>query len=126
ADELSDATGSSIPAAAFGSTCGANQCCTGYNGVGRPATGPKGTCRLNFLHESGDGVSDGVVTAIKALSRGTTFDVSLRVSNAKNNEDDVDATQFIKALRAMGEGDPDNDGFAGETNDTDGDALDET
>jgi hypothetical protein len=126
ADELSDATGSSIPPAAFGNTCGANQCCTDYSGGGRAATGPKGTCRLNFRHEGGDGVSSGVVTAIKAISRGTTFDVSLRVSNGKNNEDDVDATQFIQALRAMGEGDADNDCDPAETKDTDGDGIDDT
>ena len=69
--------------------------------------------RLNFLHSGGTGVSDSIVKAIQAISVGSTFDVTAVPSNDPTNapgEDGspVDATKFIKALRAMDEGDPKN------------------
>ncbi|MBX3208153.1 MAG: hypothetical protein KF764_24110 [Labilithrix sp.] len=103
ANELSDATSSSVPPSAFG-TCGAGQCCTGVNGAARGATGPGGTCRLNFLHNNGNGVSAGVVNAIQAISVGASYDVKAVVSNDPKNAKGVDATKFVQALRAMDEG----------------------
>ena len=108
ANDLSDATASNVPAAAFGTVagCAAGQCCTGANGAGRAPTGPGGTCRLNFLSNgSGGGVSGGIVSAIKAIAVGSTFDVTAVPSNDPKNPGGVDATKFIHALRAMDEGD---------------------
>jgi len=121
ADELSDATKSNIPPAAFGGTC-----TTGISGAARPATGPGGTCRLNFLHNNGAGVSDSIVKAIQAISVGTVFDVTAKPSNDPTNPGGVDATQFIKALRAMEEGDAANGCPAGTAKDTDGDTVNDT
>lgn len=104
ANELSDATGSYVPASAFGGACGAGMCCTGVSGAARAPTGPGGTCRLNFQHSNGAGVSTGVVKAIEAIAVGTNFDVKAVPSNDPANPGGVDATQFIKALRAMDEG----------------------
>ncbi len=114
ANNLSDATGSNVPASAFGtvSGCSAGQCCTGNNGAGRAATGPGGTCRLNFLSSSGNGVSGGIVKAIEAIAVGSTFDVTAKPSNDPKNAKGVDATKFIKALRAMDEGNPAGRQFA--------------
>jgi hypothetical protein len=126
ANDLSDATKSNIAPAAFGSKCGAGQCCTGMSGAGRAPTGPKGTCRLNFLHSGGTGVSDQIVKAIQAISVGSVFDVTAKASNDPANPDGVDATQFIKALRAMAEGDVANGCPAATTKDTDGDTIDDT
>ena len=58
ANELSDATKSYIPPGAFAT--GGTTCPTGMSGAARTATGPGGTCRLNFLHNSGAGVSDSI------------------------------------------------------------------
>lgn len=122
ANELSDATNSSVPASAFNGACG-GQCCTGVNGGARAAQAPGGKCRLNFLHSNGQGVSTGVVNAIQAISVGAAYDVKAIPSNDPSNPGGVDATKFIKALRAMEEGnaaagcpatparDSDNDGI---------------
>jgi len=126
ANELSDATKSNIPASAFGGKCGAGQCCTGASGAARAPTGPGGTCRLNFVHTGGTGVSDSMVKAIQAISVGSVFDVTARASNDPANADGVDATQFIKALRAMAEGDASNGCPAASTKDTDADGIDDT
>jgi len=104
ANELSDATKSYVPPSAFGGACGAGQCCTGVGGAARAPTGPGGTCRLNFQHSNGTGVSTGVVKAIEAIAVGSSFDVKARASNDPANAKGVDATKFIKALRAMDEG----------------------
>src|SRR5262249_2124544 len=77
ADALSDATQSNIPVSAFKGACGAGMCCPGLNGAGRAPSGPGGTCRLNFLHQSGDGVSTGIANAVAGLASGSKFDVSL-------------------------------------------------
>ncbi|MDB4936696.1 MAG: hypothetical protein JWP87_3668 [Labilithrix sp.] len=128
ADELSDATGSNVPSTAFGSVagCNAGQCCTGNNGAGRAATGPGGTCRLNFLSTSGSGVSGGIVKAIEAIAVGSTFDVKAIPSNDPKNAGGVDATKFIKALRAMDEGNPANKCPAAPAKDSDGDGIKDT
>jgi len=126
ADELSDATKSYIPPSAFAGKCGSGQCCTGMSGAARPPTGPGKTCRLNFLHNNGAGVSDSIVAAIQAISVGSVFDVTARPSNDPANADGVDATQFIKALRAMSEGDAANGCPAATTKDTDADTIDDT
>jgi hypothetical protein len=128
ANTLSDATSSNVPASAFGTVagCSAAQCCTGVNGAGRTATGPGGTCRLNFLSSNGNGVSTGIVSAIKAIAVGTMFDVKAIASNDPANAGGVDATKFIKALRAMDEGDPANGCPANPAKDSDGDGIKDT
>ncbi len=113
ANTLSDATKSNIPSGAFGTACPAGQCPTGASGACRAATGPGGTCRLNFLHSGGSGVSTSIVRAIQAISVGSQFDVTAVPSNDATNapgEDGmpVDAVKFIKQLRAMDEGDVKN------------------
>jgi hypothetical protein len=131
ADDLSDATKSNIPSGAFGTTCPAGQCPTGASGACRAATGPGGTCRLNFLHSGGTGVSTSIVKAIQAISVGSQFDVTAVPSNDPKNAvgDDgkvVDATKFIKALRAMDEGDAKNMCPAHVAKDTNGDGIKDT
>ncbi len=128
ANELSDATKSNIPSASFGAcaSAGAGPCCTGLSGAGRVADGPGGNCRLNFLHSSGSGVSTSIVKAIQAISVGSTFDVTAVPSNDPTNADGVDATQFIRALRAMDEGDPTNKCPAHAAKDTNGDGIKDT
>ncbi len=127
ANDLSDGSKSHIPKAAFGKcpTAGAGPCCTGIDGEGRAATGPGGSCRLNFLHNSGAGVSASIVKAIQAISVGSQFDVTAVPSNDPTNADGVDATQFIQALRAMEEGDG-ADCLPHGANDTDGDGVKDT
>jgi hypothetical protein len=128
ADELSDATKSAVPVGSFGTVagCAATQCCTGVNGVGRAPTGPGGTCRLNFLHSGGTGVSAGIAKAIEAISVGSTFDVTAKPSNDPTNVDGVDATKFIKALRAKDEGDATQGCPAAAAQDTNGDGIKDT
>ena len=128
ANTLSDATGSNVPASAFGTVagCGAGQCCTGNSGAGRAASAPGGRCRLNFLSSGGNGVSSGIVKAIEAIAVGSTFDVTAKPSNDPKNPKGVDATKFIKALRAMDEGNPANGCPAAPASDTNGDGIKDT
>ncbi len=128
ANELSDATKSHIPSAAFGAcpSGGSGPCCTDVLGAGRVADGPGGDCRLNFRHDGGTGVSTSIVKAIQAISVGSTFDVTAVPSNDPANADGVDATKFIKALRAMDEGDPTNKCPAHAAKDTNGDGTKDT
>lgn len=126
ADALSDATGSNISPSAFGPSCAAGQCCTGVNGAARAPTGPNGSCRLNFLHSGGNGVSSGIVKAIEAISTGSRFDVTARASNDPSNAGGVDATKFIKALRAMEEGNATAGCPPQAATDTDGDGIKDT
>jgi len=126
ANDLSDATQSNVPASAFGGTCGAGQCCTGVNGAARAPNGPGGTCRLNFLHADGNGVGAGVVKAIQAISVGAAYDVKGVASNDPKNPNGVDATRFIKALRAMDEGNAAAGCPAGAARDSDGDGVKDT
>lgn len=126
ANDLSDATSSNVPPSAFGGACGGT-CCTAVNGNGRGATGPGGTCRLNFQADgNGNGVSSGIVSAIQAISVGSTFDVSATPENDPANANGVDATKFIKALRAKDEGDAANGCPAAPAKDTDGDGIKDT
>lgn len=125
ANELSDATESNVPASAFGGTCGADRCCTGVNGAGRTPSGPSGSCRLNFLHSNGNGVGTGIVKAIQAISVGASFDVRAVASNDPKNVG-VDATTFIRALRAMDEGDSAAGCPGGPAEDSDGDGIKDT
>jgi hypothetical protein len=129
ANTLSDATKSNLPPAAF--AAGATDCPTGISGAGRPATGPGGSCRLNFLHSDGSGVSSSIVKAIQGISVGSTFDVTAQPSNDPTNAPGtdgkpVDATKFIKALRAMDEGSPKDGCPAHAAKDTDGDGFKDT
>jgi hypothetical protein len=126
ANELSDATKSYVPPGAFGGACGVGNCCTGVNGSARNADGPGGTCRLNFLHSDGAGVSDGVVKAIKAISAGASYDVKAVVSNDPSNPNGVDATKFIQTLRAMEEGNPAASCPPVAAKDSDGDGIKDT
>ena len=128
ADELSDATNSNLPPAAFAGTagCAAGQCCTNTNGAGRAPTGPGGRCRLNFKHSNGSGVSTAVAKAIEAIAVGSTFDVKAIPSNDPANAKGVDATKFIKALRAKDEGDAANGCPAHPAKDSDGDGVKDT
>jgi hypothetical protein len=127
-NDLSDATSSNVPPSAFGTVagCAAGQCCTGVNGAGRAPTGPGGTCRLNFLSSSGNGVSSGIVSAIKAIAVGSIFDVKAVASNDPKNPGGVDATKFIHALRAMDEGNPAAGCPANPAKDSDGDGIKDT
>jgi hypothetical protein len=128
ANELSDATNSNVPPAAFGSVagCSPGQCCTGINGSGRAPTGPGGSCRLNFVSNNGSGVSAGIVKAIEAIAVGSSFDVTAKPSNDPKNAKGVDATKFIKALRAMDEGNQANGCPAAPAKDTNGDGIKDT
>jgi hypothetical protein len=95
---LSDATGSNVPAAAFpGGACNA-----------QGGMAPNGNCRLNFDITDGAGLDTSIVEAIKAISIGATFNVTAIPANDRTNPGGVDATKFIQALRAMGEGDAAN------------------
>jgi hypothetical protein len=123
---LSDATGSSIPPSAFRDSCGVGWCCTGFAGAGRPADGPGGTCRLNFLYDDVSGVSDGIVTAIAAISVGSVFDMTAAAFNDPANPGGVDATKFIRALRAVEEGDASKGCAPRVAKDTDGDGVKDT
>ncbi|MBX3191049.1 MAG: VWA domain-containing protein [Labilithrix sp.] len=126
ADALSDATASNVPPTAFGPSCAAGMCCTGLSGAARTPTGPGGTCRLNFLSSGGNGVSTGIVQAIQAIAVGTVFDVKASASNDPKNPKGVDATKFIKALRAMDEGNPAQGCPAAPAKDSDGDGIKDT
>lgn len=128
ADELSDDSGSYVAPSAFAGKCGKGKCCTGEAGAGELPTGPGGTCRLNFRHLGGNGVSDGIVAAIQAISVGSQFDVTAIASNDPTNADGVDAVKFIKALRAMEEGNLAEGcpAMTGKVKDRDGDGVPET
>ena len=129
ANDLSDFTNSNLPPSALvgmGGGCGAGQCCTGASGAGRAPTGPSGRCRLNFLHQNGQGVSDSIVNAIQAIAAGSTFDIVAVPENAEDNPEGFDATKFIKSLRAMEEGDAANGCPPGRAEDRDGDGINET
>jgi hypothetical protein len=91
---LSDATGSNVPAAAYpGGAC-------------NPQAGaaPNGNCRLNFDITDGSPLGQSIVQAIQAISVGATYDVTAIPANDPTNPGGVDATKFIKEIRAMGEG----------------------
>lgn len=125
ANSLSDSTNSNVPTSAF-SGCGAGKCCTGVSGAGRTPTGPGGTCRLNFLHNNGSGLGSSIVTAINAIANGSAYDVKAVASNDPKNGKGVDATKFIKALRAMDEGNAANGCPAAPAADSDGDGIKDT
>ena len=133
ANKFSDSlgTGSAVPPAAFGGKCGAGQCCTGYKGAAKAPDAPGGLCRLVFDAGAGDGVSDGVVAAIKAISVGSSYDITYKLANDPTNAKGpdgavVDATKFIKYLRAMKEGDAGSGCPAATTYDSNADGIDDT
>jgi hypothetical protein len=101
---LSDATGSNLPTTAF-MGCAAGKCCTGAGGAARAPSGPGGTCRLNYVYSSGNDIGNSVVQAIKAIAIGSVYDVTVKPKNDPTNPMGIDATKFIKALRAKDEGD---------------------
>jgi hypothetical protein len=126
ANELSDATNSNVDAGAFGGTCGTGKCCTGVNGGAVSPNGPGGKCRLVFQHSGGSGVSTGIVKAIEAISVGAAYDVKATASNDPKNPKGVDATKFIKALRAMDEGNAAAGCPVAAAKDSDGDGIKDT
>jgi hypothetical protein len=128
ANTLSDATSSNVPPSAFtaGGSCSPGQCCTGANGAGRAPSGPGGKCRLNFLHNNGNGLGSSIVTAINAIANGSAYDVKAIASNDPKNPKGVDATKFIKALRAMDEGNAAAGCPAAPATDSDGDGIKDT
>ena len=125
-NDLSDRTSTNVPVGAFGGACGAGQCCTLQGGAGEAPSGPGGTCRLNFQVNDGVGMTTSLVKAIQAISVGSQFDVTAVPSNDPTNADSVDATKFIKALRAMDEGDPKNGCPTHAAKDTNGDGVKDT
>ncbi|NOU33645.1 MAG: hypothetical protein HOO96_37605 [Polyangiaceae bacterium] len=126
ANALSDATKSSLPPAAFVG-CAAGMCCTGVGGAARAPTGPGGTCRLNFQYQkSSPNLGKGIVDAIKAIAVGSTYDVTAKPRNDPANPGGVDATKFMKALRAKDEGDASQGCPAHAAKDTDGDGIKDT
>lgn len=126
ANDLSDATGSHLAAAAFGGTCGTGQCCTGVNGAARPPDGPSGRCRLNFRHDDGAGLGTSITRAIQAISVGASYDVRAVASNDPKNANGTDATRFIQAIRAMEEGSSAAGCPAAPAKDTDNDGVKDT
>ena len=64
--------------------------------------------------------------AISAIAVGTTFDVKAQAANDPKNAKGVDATKFIKALRAMDEGNPAEGCPAAPAKDSDGDGIKDT
>jgi len=90
--DLATSTGARVPPAAWDvgarpAGCGATQCCTGINGVGR-ATDANGLCPVVFLADStGAGVGASVVTGIQMLTRFATFDVTRETSGVTTDID---------------------------------------
>jgi hypothetical protein len=125
ADALSDATASNLPTGAFAG-CAAGQCCTGAGGAARSPSGPGNTCRLNYRYTSGNDIGNSVVAAIKAIAVGSVYDVTVRPKNDPTNPAGIDATKFIKALRAKDEGDAAAGCPARAAVDTNGDGIKDT
>ena len=130
---IAEASDAKVLPAAFGGTCGAGQCCTNLSGLGRAPDSADGKSCLLVFHATytGTGTSDGIVSAIAALSVGTNFDVTAQPENDPTNAagpdgKPVDATQFIKALRAMDEGSVADGCPAGTATDTNGDGIKDT
>lgn len=81
-EDFATATGARVPPAAWGdpperpSNCGAAQCCTGINSLGRAPDGD-GLCPLVFVaNANGSGVDTSIVTGIRMLTRFAAFDVT--------------------------------------------------
>jgi hypothetical protein len=124
---LSDATSSALATSAFAGKCGTGMCCTDLNGGGKSPDAPSGKCRLNFLtNSSGTGVSSSITAAIQAISVGSTYDIWAKTSNDSTNPGGVDATKFIKSIRAMEAGDTKNSCSANTAKDTDSDGVKDT
>lgn len=88
---------------------------------------PGGRCRLNFRYsKSSPNIGGGVVDAIKAVAIGTAYDVAVRPRNDTANANGVDATKFIKALRAKDEGDASQGCPPHPAKDTNGDGINDT
>jgi hypothetical protein len=82
---------------------------------------------LNFKYaKNSPNIGQGVVNAIKAIAVGSTYDVTVIPRNDPANEGGVDATKFIKALRAKDEGDPSQQCPAHPAKDTNGDGIKDT
>ena len=129
ANTLSDATNSNLPPAALGCTT-SGQCCTALNGAARAPSGPGGTCRLNYQFATsgslGTTFTNSIVGAIKGIAVGSQFDVTAKPSNDPTNPNGVDATKFIKTLRAKDEGDATNMCPPHAATDSDGDGIKDT
>ncbi|MFI5302169.1 MAG: hypothetical protein ACHREM_29100, partial [Polyangiales bacterium] len=91
AQQLTDATSSFLPAAAFGGGC--------PNSYSQRSDG---NCRLMFQGQSdGTGVDTSIVNAITAIAVGATYDITAVLSNDPANPGGVDATKFVSELVAM-------------------------
>ena len=97
------ATGAVVPVCAFDGSaprvagdCGVDECCTGIGGAGVLPLAD-GSCPLVFdTLDDGTGLDEMVVTAIEALTRFVTYDMSVV---ARDDPDDgVDATCFVESL----------------------------
>jgi len=129
--DLATQTGSLVDPTVFGGTCPAGKCCTG---VGGAALNPDSTGKCPLVYRAktdGTGVADSVVKAIQAISVGSSFDVTAIPSNDPANPPDgkgapVDATKFIKSIRAMEEGDATSGCPSHAAKDTDADGVKDT
>lgn len=80
-EDFATATGARVPPNAWDvgtrpAGCGANQCCTGVNGVGRTPDA-NGLCPLVFrTNDAGSGLGTNIVTGIQMLTRFAQFDVT--------------------------------------------------
>jgi hypothetical protein len=98
------ATGSVVPPSAWGpdgmrpGNCAIDQCCTGANGAGEPAS--NGKCPLVFrVSGSGAGLTNSVVQAIKVLTTYVTLDIAATAQD--DPSDSVDAVSaFVDSVRA--------------------------
>jgi hypothetical protein len=123
---FSDATKSNVPAAAVSGGACSPGCCTGLGGAARPAGGPGGTCRLNFLLQSGIATTAPLVAALQAISAGTVLDITTAVANDPATPSGLDATSLFEPVRAMGEGDPTRGCPANPAKDTNDDSVTDT
>ena len=113
-EDFATATGARVPPAAWDVSlprpmgCGATQCCTGVNGVGR-ATDDDGLCPLVFIADAnGSGVSTSIVTGIRMLARFAAFDVTSDRAGVTTSVDGVPlpaphtTADFIKQVTPTG------------------------
>lgn len=100
---IAGATGARVPACAwdeFGASrpagCGAAQCCTGRDGVGK-STSADGTCPLSFeVSDDGVGIGAAVVAGIEALVNFSEFTISARVRS--DDASSVNTACFIQRV----------------------------
>ncbi len=103
--QIAKETNAVVPACAFKNNrgnwiCGANSCCTGTNGAAEALDSDINKCVLRFtVDEDGNGLGDTLVTAVDALVKYGTYDVST-VVRKDESDSRVDTTCFIKKVEA--------------------------